>query len=95
MWAEVAIINLSDSILMAGQRAGTGDFFIEIDIFRVARKLFYDAIEFVGQYRRGRFTGNLLIVFGKLGIGIGIGDRVPQCANPLRRRARQLGTVCR
>ena len=74
---------------MAWQRARTGDFFIEIDIFSVARKLFYDAIEFVGQYRRRRFAGDLLIVFGKVGVGIGIGDRVPQCANPLRRRARR------
>ena len=79
----------SNVSLMAWQRARTGDFFIEIDIFGVARKLFYDAIEFVGQYRRRRFAGDLLIVFGKLGIGIGIGDRVPQCANPLRRCARR------
>ena len=53
---------------MAGQRARAGDFFIEIDIFGVARKLLYDDIEFVGQYRRGRFAGDLLIVFGKLGV---------------------------
>ena len=74
---------------MAGQRARAGDFFIEIDIFGTPGKLLYDDIEFVGQYRRRRFAGDLLIVFGKLGIVIGIGDCIPQCANPLLGRPRR------
>src|SRR5215510_11793094 len=69
--------------LVAGQRAGAGDFFEKFHILSVAWKFFHDCVELFGHQGRGFFAHHLLIVFVELGVFKDFADCLAKDLDPL------------